>query len=94
MLLVSSCSLRRRLSRNVKALHVGLHTLTVESVAGACESGGFFLRVSVLVMHGGDARPLQGINNLTDVWDTSKGECVVMMQSELEKMFDKVRSRA
>ena len=33
----------------------------------------------------------QGINNLQDVWDTSKGECVVMMQSELEKMFDKAR---
>ena len=39
------------------------------------------------------ARVPQGINNLTDVWDTSKGECVVMMQSELEKMFDKVRAR-
>ena len=34
---------------------------------------------------------MQGINNLQDVWDTSKGECVVMMQSELEKMFDKAR---
>ncbi|CAL8460792.1 g323 [Coccomyxa elongata] len=32
----------------------------------------------------------QGINNLADVWDTSNGECVVMMQSELEKMFEKV----
>jgi hypothetical protein len=32
----------------------------------------------------------QGINNLTDIWDTSNGECVVMMQSELEKMFEKV----
>jgi len=61
-------------------------------VAGVCESGGVSL--GVRVMHGADARPLQGINNLTDVWDTSKGECVVMMQSELEKMFDKVRSRA
>ena len=36
---------------------------------------------------------MQGINNLQDVWDTSKGECVVMMQSELEKMFDKARPR-
>ena len=36
---------------------------------------------------------MQGINNLQDVWDTSKGECVVMMQSELEKMFDKARAR-
>lgn len=34
----------------------------------------------------------QGINNLADVWDTSNGECVVMMQSELEKMFDKVKA--
>lgn len=33
----------------------------------------------------------QGINNLTNVWETSNGECVVMMQSELEKMTDKVR---
>ena len=32
----------------------------------------------------------QGINNLTNVWDTSSGECVVMMQTELEKMFEKV----
>lgn len=32
----------------------------------------------------------QGINNLTDVWDTSNGECVVIMQTELEKMFEKV----
>lgn len=31
-----------------------------------------------------------GINNLTDVWETSEGECVVMMQSVLEKMYDKV----
>lgn len=32
----------------------------------------------------------QGINNLTDVWDTANGECVVMMEAELEKMFDKI----
>lgn len=32
----------------------------------------------------------QGINNLTDVWDTSEGECVVMMESMLEKMYEKV----
>ena len=38
------------------------------------------------------ARRCQGINNLTDVWDTSNGECVVMMQSELEKMFEKARA--
>ena len=32
----------------------------------------------------------QGINNLTNVWDTANGECVVIMQTELEKMFEKV----
>ncbi|KAL4423860.1 hypothetical protein ABPG75_001161 [Micractinium tetrahymenae] len=32
----------------------------------------------------------QGINNLTDVWDTSNGECVVLMQSTLEKLWEKV----
>eukprot|EP00887_Chlorella_sp_A99_P006813 scaffold2.g6813.t1 len=32
----------------------------------------------------------QGINNLADVWETASGECVVMMQSTLEKMFEKV----
>uniref|UniRef100_A0A7S3UEK3 MPN domain-containing protein n=1 Tax=Picocystis salinarum TaxID=88271 RepID=A0A7S3UEK3_9CHLO len=32
----------------------------------------------------------QGINNLNDVWDTQDGECVVMMQAPLEKMFEKV----
>ena len=36
------------------------------------------------------ARRCQGINNLADIWETSNGECVVMMQSELEKMFEKV----
>ena len=34
----------------------------------------------------------QGINNLTDVWDTANGECVVVMQSQLEKVYEKVRS--
>ena len=32
----------------------------------------------------------QGINNLTDIWDTSEGECVVMLQTRFEKMFEKV----
>jgi pre-mRNA-processing factor 8 len=32
----------------------------------------------------------QGINNLADVWDTSKGECVVMMQATMERLFEKV----
>jgi pre-mRNA-processing factor 8 len=31
-----------------------------------------------------------GINNITDVWETADGECVVMMQSVLEKMYEKV----
>lgn len=31
-----------------------------------------------------------GVNNLHGVWDTGNGECVVMLQSELEKMFEKV----
>lgn len=31
-----------------------------------------------------------GINNVTNVWDTNAGECVVMMQSEFEKMYDKI----
>ena len=32
----------------------------------------------------------QGINNLTDVWDTADGQCVVLLQSRFEKMFEKV----
>lgn len=32
----------------------------------------------------------QGINNLTDVWDTSDGECVVMLQTKFERMYEKV----
>lgn len=32
----------------------------------------------------------QGINNLANVWETSAGECVVMLQTKLEKMFEKV----
>ena len=32
----------------------------------------------------------QGINNLTEVWETSKDECVVMMQTKLEKLFEKI----
>ena len=27
---------------------------------------------------------------MTDIWETSEGECVVLMQSEFEKMFEKV----
>jgi pre-mRNA-processing factor 8 len=31
-----------------------------------------------------------GVNNLADIWETGEGECVVMMQSVLEKMYEKV----
>jgi pre-mRNA-processing factor 8 len=31
-----------------------------------------------------------GVNNLTDVWETGRGECVVMLQSKLEKVAEKV----
>jgi pre-mRNA-processing factor 8 len=32
----------------------------------------------------------QGINNLHDVWNTDNGECVVLMQSTLEQVYDKI----
>ena len=32
----------------------------------------------------------QGINNLTDVWDTSDGHCVVMLQTKFEKLYEKL----
>jgi pre-mRNA-processing factor 8 len=46
----------------------------------------------------GDAEPppllvykwCQGINNLGSVWETDSGECVVMMQATMEKLWDKV----
>ena len=31
-----------------------------------------------------------GVNNLGDVWETADGECVVMMQSVFEKLYEKV----
>jgi len=31
-----------------------------------------------------------GINNLHDVWDTSEGECNVMMESRFEKLYEKI----
>ena len=31
-----------------------------------------------------------GINNLTDVWDTSEGECIVMMEAHYEKLYEKI----
>jgi RNA recognition motif of the spliceosomal PrP8 len=32
----------------------------------------------------------QGINNLDNIWDTSNGECVVVLQTTLEKIYEKV----
>jgi len=32
----------------------------------------------------------QGINNLENIWDTSNGECVVMVETKLEKIYDKI----
>jgi len=32
----------------------------------------------------------QGINNLTDVWETSDGESVVMMETVLSRVYEKV----
>ncbi|KAG0054163.1 Pre-mRNA-processing-splicing factor 8 [Gryganskiella cystojenkinii] len=32
----------------------------------------------------------QGINNLTDIWDTTEGECVVMMETKFSKLAEKV----
>ncbi len=33
----------------------------------------------------------QGINNLADIWDTADGECVVVVQTTLEKIYEKAR---
>ena len=35
----------------------------------------------------------QGINNLEGVWDTGEGQCAVLMETKLEKVFDKVDLR-
>ena len=32
----------------------------------------------------------QGINNLTDIWETTEGECNVMMETVLSKVYEKV----
>jgi len=34
--------------------------------------------------------PSQGINNLQDIWDTSQGECVVMLETQLENIYEKI----
>ena len=33
---------------------------------------------------------LPGINNLQDVWETGEGECNVLMESQFEKMYEKI----
>lgn len=33
---------------------------------------------------------IAGINNLQDVWDTTEGECNVMLESRFEKMYEKI----
>lgn len=32
----------------------------------------------------------QGINNLQNVWETSEGECLVMMETQLSRVYEKV----
>lgn len=32
----------------------------------------------------------QGINNLQEVWDTVEGECDVMLEARLEKVYEKM----
>jgi pre-mRNA-processing factor 8 len=32
----------------------------------------------------------QGINNLTDVWDSTNGECNVLLETKFSKVFDKI----
>ena len=32
----------------------------------------------------------QGINNLEDIWETKNGECVVMMETKLDKVYEKM----
>jgi hypothetical protein len=32
----------------------------------------------------------QGINNLQDIWSTSQGECVVMLETQMEALYEKI----
>lgn len=32
----------------------------------------------------------QGINNLQNIWETKEGECNVMMEAKLEKIYEKM----
>lgn len=31
-----------------------------------------------------------GINNMADVWDTSEGECNVMLETSFDKLYEKI----
>lgn len=31
-----------------------------------------------------------GINNMVDVWDTSEGECNVMLETSFDKLYEKI----
>ena len=31
-----------------------------------------------------------GINNLNEVWDSSEGECIVMMETHYQKLYEKI----
>jgi len=42
------------------------------------------------VFSGFSSCPLPGINNLQDVWETTEGECNVMLESRYEKMYEKI----
>ena len=33
---------------------------------------------------------VSGVNNLQDVWETTEGECNVMLESRYEKMYEKI----
>ena len=33
---------------------------------------------------------LPGVNNLQEVWETGEGECNVLMESQFEKMYEKI----
>ena len=33
---------------------------------------------------------LTGINNMADVWDTSEGECNVMLETSFDKLYEKI----
>ena len=83
----SICGMRR--TRGVCFLH-GSNLRIVNHRHCWCTSG---VRVStghlvVVTVHYSTFAP--GINNLQDVWETSEGECNVMMESFFDKMYEKI----